>query len=219
MLLKRCGILFYTTKHQLMNKPAIVHLNTKLTRNELNFRSFLFNNYFLNRYIYTSSTLCNKDYYKILGINKNASAKEIKIAYYELAKKYHPDTNKNDPNANKKFQEVSEAYQVLSDDNKRKQYDNFQKYGGSGDFSSASGPGASGFSGFHDFSSSFTDDIFRKAFEEMRNFASGGFSEEYGYSSPLQMELSLSFDEAAKGINKQVYIDVMDNCPKCNGSK
>ncbi|OTF74512.1 hypothetical protein BLA29_012669, partial [Euroglyphus maynei] len=112
--------------------------------------------------VHTSSTSCAKDYYKILGVDKNASAKEIKKAYYELAKKYHPDTNKNDPNAGKKFQEVSEAYQVLSDDGKRQQYDDFQKFGGAGDFNSATGggggPGA-GFSGWQGFNS---EDIFRK---------------------------------------------------------
>jgi len=58
-----------------------------------------------------------------LGVSKNAAAKDIKKAYYQLAKKYHPDTNKGDPNASKKFQEVSEAYEVLSDDTKRKEYD------------------------------------------------------------------------------------------------
>lgn len=60
-----------------------------------------------------------------MGVAKNSSAKDIKKAYYQLAKKYHPDTNKNDPNAQKKFQEVSEAYEILSDDTKRKEYDTF----------------------------------------------------------------------------------------------
>lgn len=77
------------------------------------------------RSISTSSTLSQKDYYKILGVAKNSSAKEIKKAYYQLAKKYHPDTNKDDPNASKKFQEVSEAYEILSDDTKRKEFDTF----------------------------------------------------------------------------------------------
>lgn len=58
------------------------------------------------------SNLKRKDYYQVLGISKNSSSKDIKKAYYELAKKYHPDTNKTDPNASKKFQEVSEAYEV-----------------------------------------------------------------------------------------------------------
>lgn len=77
------------------------------------------------RSISTSSSLAQKDYYKILGVTKNSSSKEIKKAYYQLAKKYHPDTNKDDPNAGKKFQEVSEAYEILSDDTKRKEYDTF----------------------------------------------------------------------------------------------
>lgn len=77
------------------------------------------------RSISTTSSLSAKDYYKILGISKNSSAKDIKKAYYQLAKKYHPDTNKDDPNASKKFQEVSEAYEILSDDTKRKEYDTF----------------------------------------------------------------------------------------------
>lgn len=64
-----------------------------------------------------------KDYYEILGVARNASSKDIKKSYYQLAKKYHPDTNKDDPNASKKFQEVSEAYEILSDDTKRKEYD------------------------------------------------------------------------------------------------
>lgn len=65
------------------------------------------------------------DYYKTLGVSKNSSTKDIKKAYYQLAKKYHPDTNKDDPNASKKFQEVSEAYEILSDDTKRKEYDTY----------------------------------------------------------------------------------------------
>jgi DnaJ homolog subfamily A member 3 len=65
-----------------------------------------------SRQIHLSSTLFKQDYYQILGVSKNSSVKDIKKAYYQLAKKYHPDTNKDDPNASKKFQEVSEAYEV-----------------------------------------------------------------------------------------------------------
>lgn len=171
----------------------------------------------ISRQISTSNVLLAKDYYKVLGLDKKASAKDIKKAYYELAKKYHPDTNKNDPNAAKKFQEVSEAYQVLSDDSKRKQYDDF----GSADFGGAAGHGG-GFSGFQGFSSGFnSEELFRKVFEEMRNFGGGGggFAEDFGFSQPLQVDLGLNFTEAAKGVKKDVQIDVVDTCPKCNGSK
>lgn len=65
-----------------------------------------------HRLIHLSNSCLRKDYYGILGVSKNATAKDIKKAYYELAKKYHPDTNKNDPNSHKKFHEVSEAYEV-----------------------------------------------------------------------------------------------------------
>ena len=76
----------------------------------------------------TSVTACNsnKDYYKTLGVSPEATQKEIKKAYYQLAKKYHPDTNKGDNSAQKKFQDVSEAYECLSDESKRKQYDAFK---------------------------------------------------------------------------------------------
>jgi hypothetical protein len=74
-----------------------------------------------------------KDFYKILGVSQDADAKDIKKAYYQLAKKYHPDTNKGDNKAQKKFQEVSEAYECLSDETKRKQYDAFGSGGGASD--------------------------------------------------------------------------------------
>lgn len=71
-------------------------------------------NFQSTRQIHLTSSNCQKrkDYYEILGVSKNAAAKDIKKSYYQLAKKYHPDTNKDDPNAGKKFQEVSEAYEV-----------------------------------------------------------------------------------------------------------
>jgi len=85
------------------------------------------------RFLRTSAAfLSPKDYYEVLGVSKDASPKEVKKAYYELAKKYHPDSNKGDKETQQIFQEVSEAYECLSDDNKRKQYDAFGSSDGGG---------------------------------------------------------------------------------------
>lgn len=86
---------------------------------------------------HTSTPLAKEDYYQILGVPRNASQKEIKKAYYQLAKKYHPDTNKDDPKAKEKFSQLAEAYEVLSDEMKRKQYDT---YGSAGFDPGAGGP-------------------------------------------------------------------------------
>lgn len=131
-----------------------------------------------------------KNYYELLGVSRNAAAKDIKKAYYQLAKKYHPDTNKNDPNAGKKFQEVSEAYEVLSDEAKRKEYDTW------GATSEQMGMGAGGFGGraqdTRDFNWNFKstinpEELFRKIFGEA-NFKKAEFNDfedfaesHYGY--------------------------------------
>ena len=105
--------------------------------------------------------MANKDYYATLGVNKDASADEIKKAYRTLAKKYHPDLNK-EPGAEQKFKEIQEAYDVLSDDQKRKTYDQF----GSAAFDGSAG--GAGFNGFNGFQGSFQDfdmdDIFSQIF-------------------------------------------------------
>lgn len=100
-------------------------------------------------------------------MSKNSSAKDIKKSYYQLAKKYHPDTNKDDPNASKKFQEVSEAYEILSDDTKRKEYDTYgttteqmNRSGGGG-----AGPAGQGFSQHWQYTSTINpEELFKWAF-------------------------------------------------------
>lgn len=103
----------------------------------------------IKRVLHTSQTSFLKDYYKTLGVSKSATPKEIKKAYYQLAKRFHPDRNKGDDNAQKKFQEVSEAYECLSDEEKRKQYDMFGGADpGAGPFGFGAGhPGMGGFGG------------------------------------------------------------------------
>ena len=108
-----------------------------------------------------------KDFYKILGVSQDADAKDIKKAYYQLAKKYHPDTNKGDNKAQKKFQEVSEAYECLSDETKRKQYDAFGSGGGASDpfgggfgFGGLSGPSHQHNNGFNQGGQFLSYDLF-----------------------------------------------------------
>lgn len=219
MFTRNYNAILILSKHAFKHSSTLSHITSGNHLTRLKPNQSLFGP-ILQRSITTTQFLSAKDYYKILGVDKNASSKDIKKAYYELAKKYHPDTNKNDPNSAKKFQEVSEAYQVLSDDSKKRQYDEFQRTGfGGGDFGSAGNAG--GFSGFQGFGSFNSEDIFRQVFEEMRNFGGGGGfnTEDYAYNSPVQVEMSLSFNEAAKGIKKDILIDVIDTCQKCQGSK
>ncbi|RWS30621.1 protein tumorous imaginal discs-like isoform X2 [Leptotrombidium deliense] len=171
-----------------------------------------------HRHFRTSAKCLKRDYYEILGITRNSSQKDIKKAYYQLAKKYHPDTNKGDPEAARKFQEVSEAYEVLSDESKRRQYD---------DFGSAGGPqfgstGASGFQGFH--STVDPEELFRKIFG---NFGFDRFGKQdfdfaesnFGFGAATEVMLNLTFKEAARGCTKNVSVNVLDSCPICQGSK
>ena len=169
-----------------------------------------------------------KDYYKILDVPKTASQKEIKKAYYQLAKKYHPDTNK-DAEAAKKFQEVSEAYECLSDDSKRRQYDTFGSSAGSaGDFDpDANNPFASGRTGFQGFHSTIDpEELFKRVFGDLgfdmfkERTSDFGFQEtEFGHAASQEVHLKLTFLEAANGCTKKVDINVVDTCPKCKGSK
>lgn len=156
--------------------------------------------------------MAKRDYYEILGVNKNADEKEIKMAFRRLAKKYHPDVSK-EPDAEEKFKEAQEAYAVLSDENRRKQYDRF----GHDAFTNGQGQGASGF----DFSDIDLSDIF----ENMFGFDIGGNPfgrssrntrrKTKGNDSLLQMEIT--FMEAALGTEKEIEITTTDPCPDCKG--
>jgi len=151
-----------------------------------------------------------RDYYEILGVNKNASESEIKSAFRKLAKKYHPDVSK-EPDAAEKFKEAQEAYAVLSDDNKRKQYDQF----GHAAFSNGAGGAGYDFSGF-DFSDIF-DGLFGDGFG-FSNFGSfGGNASKARKGRDSLLRVNLSFEEAINGCKKSINVDVMDSCKECNG--
>ncbi|KAG9509874.1 Protein tumorous imaginal discs, mitochondrial, partial [Fragariocoptes setiger] len=178
---------------------------------------------FNTRTLFLSPKFC-KDYYEVLGIPRNASAKDIKKAFYDKAKRYHPDTNKDDPEAAKKFQEVSQAYEVLSDDKRRKEYD-FMGNAGAG--SRPNGPG--GGSTFHrqDNYGSFTDpeQLFRQIFRQFEEtYGKGGIDYEtddsnaWGVGRSQEITLNVTFKEAATGCNKEVDINLVDTCPICNGN-
>ncbi|XP_013385706.1 protein tumorous imaginal discs, mitochondrial-like isoform X1 [Lingula anatina] len=163
-----------------------------------------------------------QDYYEVLGVSKGASQKEIKKAYYQLAKKYHPDTNKGDKSSAKKFQEVAEAYEVLGDESKRKQYDTYGMSGGPG---GGRGPGQ-GFQGFEGYHSNVDpEDLFRKIFEDM-GYKMGGFddyqdftSSPFGFRPAQEYTMNLTFEEAARGVNKDINVNTVEVCSTCNGSK
>ena len=152
-----------------------------------------------------------RDYYEVLGVSKSADEKEIKSAFRKLAKKYHPDVSK-EPDAAEKFKEAQEAYAVLSDEQKRKQYDQF----GHAAFDQMNGGAGFDFSDF-DFSDIFGD-LFGSAF-------GGGFGGFGGGSSRSRarrgadrlMRVDLTFDEAVFGCKKKINIDVYEECDECDG--
>lgn len=157
-----------------------------------------------------------KDYYKILGVSKNATKEEIKKAYKQLAKKYHPDVNK-ESGATEKFKEINEAAQVLGDDEKRAQYDQF---GDAEAFKQASG--FRGFD-FSDFGFDFTDfasfdfgDIFD------RFFGGGPFTTRARRSpsrgADLRYDMEIILEDAAFGAEKEIFIPRNETCPECSGS-
>ena len=159
-----------------------------------------------------------RDYYEVLGVSKGASDDEIKKAYRKLAKKYHPDMNPGDKEAEAKFKEVNEAYSILSDSDKRARYDQFGHAGVDPNYG-AGGPGG-GFGGF-DMGDIDLGDIFG-------SFFGGGFGGFGGSSSArrngpqkgesLRASLTISFEEAAFGCEKEINLTRTEQCEACHGS-
>jgi len=158
-----------------------------------------------------------KDYYKILGVDKNATKEEIKKAYKKLARKHHPDVNK-DHGAAEKFKEINEAAQVLGDDTKRQQYDQF---GDADAFKQASGFrgfNASDFGGdFGNFASFDFGDIFDQFFGGGGSIFGGKRRRQPSRGSDLRYDMEITLEEAAFGVEKEISIPRNETCPDCNG--
>lgn len=157
-----------------------------------------------------------RDYYEILGVNRNATKDEIKSAFRKLAMKYHPDMTKGNKELEEKFKELAEAYEVLSDDEKRKMYDTYGH----------AGMDSRGFDPFSNFSN--VDDIFSEFSDIFSSFFGSGFSSRGGRSSShatrgrrgqdIVLELEITLKEAATGVEKLVEVARHSSCPNCHGS-
>lgn len=193
----------------------------------------------LKRSFHSTNSLSQKDPYKALGVNKSASASEIKKAYYGLAKKYHPDTNKDDA-AKDRFGDIQSAYEILSDPKKKEQYDQFgaagfdpsgggapggDPFGGGGNpfHGFGGGGGQGGFGGGFNF-----DDIFSAFTGQQGPFGGGRGGGRGGRSNPFQQEIlvgdnievqaSITFLEAAQGTSKTISVTPQVSCGTCSGS-
>ncbi len=154
-----------------------------------------------------------RDYYEVLGVDKNADDAALKKAYRVLAKKYHPDMNPGDADAEKKFKEASEAYAVLSDPEKRRQYDQF------GHAAFEGGAGAGGFGGFDFNGADFTDifgDLFGDLFGGGRR--SSGARNGPMKGSNVRTSVRITFEEAVFGCEKEIELTVKEECKTCKGS-
>lgn len=160
-----------------------------------------------------------RDYYDVLGVDKNADKKTIKKAYRKLAMKYHPDVNKDDPEAEEKFKELSEAYGVLSDDDKRQRYDQFGH------------AGMEGFSQEDIFNNINFEDIFRgfsfggsqggfgSIFEDLFGGGFGGSPRNAYTGKDIVETIEVTLEEVASGVTKDLDIRHQKTCPHCNGSR
>ncbi len=155
----------------------------------------------------------SKDYYDILGVQKNASADELKKAYRKNAMKYHPDKNPGDKSAEAKFKEANEAYEVLKDDQKRAAYDRF----GHAAFQQGAGQGGGGFQGGAGGFSGFSD-IFDAMFRGAGHGGAHGGQGMQQEGSDIRYNLDLSLEEAFKGTTAALKFYTYSSCKPCNGS-
>lgn len=154
-----------------------------------------------------------RDYYEVLGVQKNASDAELKKAYRKLAMKYHPDQNPGDKAAEERFKEINEAYEVLSDADKKARYDQYGFAGVDPNFNPGFGGG--GFGGFGDLG-----DILGDFFGFGGGFGgqSAGRSKRPQQGQSVETRVELTFEEAAFGVEKEVTVGVVEDCSACSGT-
>lgn len=161
-----------------------------------------------------------RDYYEVLGLSKGCSEDELKKAYRKYAKQHHPDLNPGDKTSEAKFKEINEAYEILSDPQKRSRYDQFGHAGVDPNFGAGAGPGGGSYNGGFDFGD--IGDIFDSFFGG-GGFGFGGSTRARDPNAPIRgnnvdINLSLSFMEAAKGAKKEVTVPRLQKCVSCDGS-
>jgi molecular chaperone DnaJ len=154
--------------------------------------------------------MAKRDYYEVLGVNRDASEDDIKKAYRKLAMKFHPDRNPDNPKAEEQFKEAKEAYEMLSDGQKRSAYDQFGHAGV--DPSAGAGMGGAGMGGFADAFSDIFGDIFGAGGGQR-----GGRSNVYR-GADLRYNLEVSLEDAARGTETKIRIPTMAECESCQGS-
>ncbi len=157
----------------------------------------------------TDLQMAKRDYYQVLGVNRDASEEDIKKAYRKLAMKHHPDRNQGDKSSEENFKEAKEAYEVLADPRKRAAYDQFGHAG----VDPSAGPGGFGPAGFGGFADAFGD-IFGEIFGGAgRGRGSGMFR-----GADLRYNLEISLEDAARGTDARIRIPTMEECETCHGS-
>ncbi|MCC6829730.1 MAG: molecular chaperone DnaJ [Thermoleophilia bacterium] len=155
------------------------------------------------------------DLYAALGVREDAGADDIKKAYRKLARQYHPDTNPGDAKAEERFKEISHAYDVLSDDGKRRQYDAQRRFGGAGGGFGGNGGGSGSGGGFGDFADIFSS-IFQRGGGGGRG--AGDPRSQARRGGDLEVEVTLSFEQAMRGAQVPVTVDTRDTCATCGGT-
>jgi molecular chaperone DnaJ len=161
--------------------------------------------------------MAKPDFYDLLGVNRSASADEIKKAYRKKAKELHPDRNSDNPNAEAQFKEINEAYDVLKDPERKAAYDRYGHAAFDGGMGGAPRGGPQGFGGGGDFASAFSD-VFEDLFGDFVGGRGGGGRSRASRGSDLRYNLRVTLEEAYSGTRKTIRVPRLSECDGCNGS-